>query len=143
MRIESSTSPLSCHRHPESLNESGRKRTFPALLPVSSSRAMEDNPPQPDVPATPTIAPKPKGSANTWLLSAILAVMVWNSVGHTPQIMSAKWEYTIKSVPDGSFDEEMNKMGLDGWDVVFARRASSGSSSSSTFSYEMIFKRQK
>ncbi len=104
---------------------------------------MEDNPPQPDVPATPTIAPKPKGSANTWLLSAILAVMVWNSVGHTPQIMSAKWEYTIKSVPDGSFDEEMNKMGLDGWDVVFARRASSGSSSSSTFSYEMIFKRQK
>ena len=53
------------------------------------------------------------------------------------------WEYRIESVPDASFDSRINAMGKDGWELVFARRASDGSDYSPTFSYEMIFKRPK
>lgn len=54
-----------------------------------------------------------------------------------------QWEYKIESFPDRFFDQRMNTMGRDGWELVFARRASDGSDYSPTFSYEMIFKRPK
>ena len=54
-----------------------------------------------------------------------------------------EWEYRIESVPDRSFDQRINAMGKEGWELVFARRASDGSDYSPTFSYEMIFKRPK
>ena len=54
-----------------------------------------------------------------------------------------QWEYRIESFPDRSFDQRINTMGSDGWELVFARRASDGSDYSPTFSYEMIFKRPK
>ena len=54
-----------------------------------------------------------------------------------------QWEYRIESIPDRSFDQRINAMGRDGWELVFARRASDGSDYSPTFSYEMIFKRPK
>ena len=54
-----------------------------------------------------------------------------------------QWEYRIESFPDRSFDQRINAMGSDGWELVFARRASDGSEYSPTFSYEMIFKRPK
>lgn len=54
-----------------------------------------------------------------------------------------QWEYRIESLPDRSFDQRINAMGRDGWELVFARRASDGSDYSPTFSYEMIFKRPK
>ncbi len=49
-----------------------------------------------------------------------------------------KWEYKVESVPDTSFATTMNKLGAEGWEVVFARRARN---SLDEFSYEMIFKR--
>jgi len=54
-----------------------------------------------------------------------------------------QWEYKIESFPDRSFDQRINAMGKDGWELVFARRASDGADYSPTFSYEMIFKRLK
>src|SRR6266498_3553997 len=54
-----------------------------------------------------------------------------------------QWEYRIETVPDLSFDQRVNAMGKDGWELVFARRASDGSTYSPVFSYEMIFKRPK
>jgi len=54
-----------------------------------------------------------------------------------------QWEYRIESVPDRSFDQRINAFGRDGWELVFARRASDGSDYSPTFSYEIIFKRPK
>lgn len=54
-----------------------------------------------------------------------------------------QWEYKIESIPDRSFDQRINAMGREGWELVFARRASDGSDYSPTFSYEMIFKRPK
>ena len=54
-----------------------------------------------------------------------------------------RWEYRIEDVPDRSFNDEMNKMGEEGWELVFARRASDGSEYHPTMSYEMILKRPK
>ena len=82
-------------------------------------------------------------SANSWLLAAILGLQVWISFGQIPRVIPRAWEYSIKSIPDDNFDYEMNKMGQEGWEMVFARRAGSGDSDSPTFSYEMIFKRPK
>jgi hypothetical protein len=54
-----------------------------------------------------------------------------------------QWEYRIESFPDRSFDQRINALGRDGWELVFARRASDSSDYSPTYSYEMIFKRPK
>jgi hypothetical protein len=51
-----------------------------------------------------------------------------------------KWEYKITSIPDANFTQDINKLGDEGWELVFARRASGGGGE---FSYEMIFKRPK
>ena len=54
-----------------------------------------------------------------------------------------KWEYTIQTINDDAFKESMNTLGKDGWEMVFARRASDGASYGAKFSYEVIFKRVK
>ena len=55
-----------------------------------------------------------------------------------------QWEYTIKSIPDASFTGSINDYGKEGWELVFARRASDHSDEyNPKFSYEVIFKRQK
>ena len=50
-----------------------------------------------------------------------------------------QWEYRIESPSDYTFEEAMKEYGRDGWELVAARRASSGG----IMSYEMIFKRVK
>ena len=51
-----------------------------------------------------------------------------------------QWEYQIESVTDANWDTGMKKLGDQGWELVFARRASDGNDH---MSYEMIFKRPK
>ena len=54
-----------------------------------------------------------------------------------------KWEYRIVAIPDLLFNTKINALGADGWELVFARRASDGDTTSPTMSYEVIFKRPK
>lgn len=56
-------------------------------------------------------------------------------------VSEPRWEYMIVSVPDSMFNEQLNKLGASGWEMVFARRASDGNAPHPTMSYEMIFKR--
>lgn len=51
----------------------------------------------------------------------------------------SKWEYKIVSPSDAIFDTQVNKMGQEGWEIVSARRATSGF----TTGYELICKRPK
>ncbi len=51
-----------------------------------------------------------------------------------------KWEYMIESPSDYTFSSTMDRYGEQGWELVFARRASD---SSGSMSYECIFKRRK
>lgn len=55
----------------------------------------------------------------------------------------AKWEYTIQSIDDGVFTSSMDTLGAHGWELVFARRASSGPAYDQKFQYEVILKREK
>ena len=75
------------------------------------------------------------------LLSLACALLIWLNFKPAPQ-----WEYQIISVPDTNFESGINALGLEGWELVTARRASSGDTNNlkpSDFSYEMIFKRPK
>ena len=52
-----------------------------------------------------------------------------------------KWEYKIESPSDYTFKSEMNVWGEDGWELVFARRATSRGYKGDPM-YECIFKRK-
>src|ERR1044072_4191353 len=69
------------------------------------------------------------------LLIVVVSMMSWNT------FRGEKWEYKIEAVNDLTFTTDINKLGEDGWELVFARRASAGSLDSGVkpeFSYEII-----
>jgi hypothetical protein len=75
-----------------------------------------------------------------FFLFVIISVMIaFLGCSQSQPPKDIKWEYKITAVPDANFTEDMNKLGNEGWELVFARRASGGGE----FSYEMIFKRPK
>lgn len=74
------------------------------------------------------------------LLIGVVGMMSWNT------FRVEKWEYKIEAINDLTFTTDINKLGEDGWELVFARRASAGSLDSDVkpeFSYEIIFKRRR
>ncbi len=85
-------------------------------------------------------------SHNSWqstlivaLLIAILAVLGFQSF--TSYKSPIKWEYTVKTISDEAFEQEMGALGVKGWEAVSARRASDGNQQNPVFKYEVIFKR--
>lgn len=68
-----------------------------------------------------------------------MALLGWNT------FRVEKWEYKIEAVNDLTFTADIDKLGAEGWELVFARRASAGALDTGTkpeFSYEMIFKKK-
>jgi len=72
------------------------------------------------------------------LLGLLLAVEVIGFV--TSMRKTRKWDYKIESPSDINFESAVARMGDQGWELIFARRATSSYGSAG---YEMIFKRQK
>lgn len=72
-------------------------------------------------------------------LVGIFGVLLTNSVAGQ-KTKAVTWEYRIESIPDLTFTENMNNLGDDGWQLVFARRAQD--SITDEFSYECIFKKE-
>jgi len=52
-----------------------------------------------------------------------------------------KWEYRIESPTDETLAHTINELGAQGWELVFARRATSGGEYFPSVHYEMIFKK--
>lgn len=52
-----------------------------------------------------------------------------------------KWEYRIGSEPDTTLEAAISKLGAEGWELVFARRAVDSFDASAKGRYEMIFRR--
>ncbi len=72
------------------------------------------------------------------LLAALLLAQLF---GFTSMKSSTtQWEYTIESPSDTSFETALDHLGKQGWELVFARRATSEYGPAR---YEMIFKRPK
>jgi hypothetical protein len=74
------------------------------------------------------------------LLLVVIALLSFDLFGSRIGAVP-KWEYRIESPSDSAFDTEMEKLGEEGWELVFARRATT--STGVTASYEMIFRRQR
>ena len=85
-----------------------------------------------------------------WLLGTQITIAVLLLTGTIFALISmlpadptgpTKWEYLIETPSDYTLDLKLDEYGRDGWELIFARRASSGAGGS--YSYEMIFKRPK
>jgi hypothetical protein len=77
----------------------------------------------------------------SWLITMVL-VFGLAAVG-LPFFFGApdRWEYRIEAPSDLSLTDELDDLGREGWEVVSARRATSGSGYGA--SYEMILKRHR
>jgi len=75
-----------------------------------------------------------------WIIVLLSCIVLITSLIYFHSLSSqTKWEYKLESPDDYSFEREMNEFGADGWELVFARRATNSYSGAS---YEMIFKRR-
>ena len=75
---------------------------------------------------------------------AVIICLLLVSIGLIPMLRFVrpveKWEYMAESVQDDFLDTRMAILGSSGWELVSARRATSGTKEGC---YEMIFKRPK
>ena len=76
----------------------------------------------------------------TVLLAVLVALNALPLFKAGPIGAKPAFEYRVEGVPDIGFDEKMAVLGADGWELVFARRASDGRD---TMLYEVILKRAK
>ncbi len=53
----------------------------------------------------------------------------------------ARWEYQVVAPNDFHLEQELNRLGSEGWEIAAARRATSGSGYAATAAYELILKR--
>ncbi len=92
---------------------------------------------------------KTQGDLIMVLLMLLLAVSAYSAFGPVRTKAAIPWEYRIEAVPDESFAERTSSLGAQGWELVFARRATTSSVASVSreeepvFAYEMIFKRPR
>ena len=75
-------------------------------------------------------------------LGGIVGILVFN-LWWQQQPKNLQYEYKIESFDDIVFDIGINKLGDEGWELVFARRALTGEESSRKGIYECIFRRAK
>jgi len=81
-----------------------------------------------------------QGTVSALALLGILGVLIINSFAGQ-KVQPVGYEYRIESIPDLTFEESMDELGEEGWELVFARRAQN--SITDEFSYECIFKKAK
>jgi hypothetical protein len=79
---------------------------------------------------------------NTIFLGGILGILFFNLFWEQ-QPKTVEWEYKTESFEDAMFDSSINRIGQQGWELVFARRALTGGDYSRRGIYECIFKRPK
>jgi hypothetical protein len=130
----------------------GNPIAMPAATPITSPQASAR---QPQVKAAKILpVPAAPGKQKRWrrpptYFQAVVAILLlFIGLLATPTARSLlgvhpqEWEYQVISFPDHSFNRKINEFGAQGWELVFARRASAGEFTD-RFEYEMIFKRPK
>ena len=120
----------------------------PPIVPPKSSPpnppvVQRDSPEEIIPPSSPATASTGAISRNDvrvmiGLLAALLAAQLFGRT--STKTSTTNWEYKIESPYDTSFEYALERLGNQGWELVFARRATSEFGSPK---YEMIFKRPK
>lgn len=79
------------------------------------------------------------------LLTILTVAVCLIAVGLAYALVSSnrvpRWEYQVVSPSDFQLEQELNRLGSEGWDIVAARRATSASEY--TAAYELILKRPR
>lgn len=60
-----------------------------------------------------------------------------------PDRTGPRFEYRIEDIKDVELDQDLDKYGGGGWELVFARRATEGKGADASPLYEVIMKRPK
>jgi hypothetical protein len=108
---------------------------FAAALPPVETLPAPKFPPPSDHPDEPR---KPFLSRLEWiLLSMFLAVTLLWAVTAT---WRTRWVYRVVAPPDAAFEEQLNKYGADGWEIVSVRR---GAEPGKPVAYEVVLKRRR
>ena len=69
------------------------------------------------------------------VIAGLLTILTFNRPADT-------WSYVILAPKDENLIKELNQAGALGWEIVAARRATSGEGALSSASYEIILKRR-
>jgi len=72
------------------------------------------------------------------LLLGITVLVGVQTFNHPSEV----WSYTILAPNDDNLIKDLNRAGASGWEVVSARRATSGEGAAAAASYELILKRR-
>lgn len=88
---------------------------------------------------------KPMSSFQGWVVIGLLATlliagMVNFSVARLPS--RPRWEFMLAAPRDEELEKQLDLLGLDGWEVISARRATS-SDPTKRVGYELILKRSR
>lgn len=83
-------------------------------------------------------------SARLNAIALLLVLILLVSAGQMflNRALPEQWQYTIVAPKDEELKTTIDKLGAEGWELVSARRASDGASTSPKMSYEMIFKKR-
>jgi DNA-directed RNA polymerase subunit RPC12/RpoP len=84
-----------------------------------------------------TIVATALAAMQTTLLVVIAVELFW--LANAPPAVT--WEYRIESIDDIMFESEMDKLGAEGWELTFARRAIDSITDRGI--YECIFRRPR
>jgi hypothetical protein len=74
------------------------------------------------------------------LLLLIVGAQGWQAVRGV-SVKSQSWEYLIDGTEDEKLQSRLQALGAAGWELVFARRATTERGGTTTGIYEMIFRR--
>lgn len=94
--------------------------------------------PPPSTPAAPAAVTRGDLRIVIGLLVALLGAQLLGLT--STQSSATRWEYRVESPEDALLQVVLDRSGLDGWELVFARRATTDLGS---VKYEMILKRPK
>ncbi len=84
-----------------------------------------------------------QGFVTVLLLTLLVLLLCVNILIAANWPLHPQWQYRIISLRDADFEQGMRNAGDQGWDLAFARRAVTGTASSTEGVYECIFKRSR
>ncbi len=75
------------------------------------------------------------------LLSIICGLLLWQTM-----LINRKWEYKVEYIPDATYKTTLDKLGLERWEIIYARRVSNSVGATSDrkeYGYEVFVRRAR
>ncbi len=129
--------PQCGHESPYKAEHAGRSARCPECNELMKLPSTEKSIPDETIEPTTTRRQPRRYSFIKLAVTLILLIQAWATFRST----SRRWEYKIASPSDATFESQMDRLGDEGWEVVYARRARDGEMG--LFQYEVLLKRPR